>query len=368
MTDRRKQNIVAHVAVALDASSSISHLRKQVIDVTDNLIKELAQQSEVMGQETRVTIYTFADQVECLIYDKDVLRLPSIAELYKPEGNTALLKATQTAIDDLAMTPEKYGDHSYLLYVITDGQENVSDQGSWWANGKMNYRDPKENGGRFYRDSVPETIKGLPDNWTLACLVPSVVDVAYAKRYGFPAGNIMVWDATSERGVEEIGKVMSSVTKTYMTNVSQGVRGTKTLFKVDDAKMTLDEAIKAGARVMDTSEYVIVPVYTRTSIAEMVKECTPNYKIGQAYYQLNNSGTPKGKRGIIVQGNKDILVMENASKRVASGPMIRKVAGLPDTDTTVDPKNMGTDNIVFVQSTSLNRILYPGTKLLLKVS
>lgn len=345
----QSQNIINHVALVLDASSSMYRLSQAVVRVADALIADLARQSQTAEthQETRVTVYVFADRVTCIIYDMDVLRLPSIAKHYVARGNTALAAATHLAIDDLRMTPEKYGDHSYLLYIITDGQENVS---------------------TFNQvQSLPAKLGSLPDHWTMAALVPSERDVTYATQLGFARGNVQVWDATSERGVEEAGRVIRQANQSFMTGRAAGRRGTKTLFQVDDSKMTLDEALKAGATLMDTTQYVIVPVYKRTSIAEMVKECTPNYRIGQAYYQLNDSDTPKGKRGIIIQGNKDIMVMENATKRVASGRVLRKVAGLPETDITVDPKNMGKENIVFVQSTSLNRILYPGTKLLLRV-
>jgi hypothetical protein len=68
------QNYINHVALVLDASSSMSHLSRKVVDVADQQIAYLARRSRELDQETRVTVYVFADKVECVIYDKDVLR------------------------------------------------------------------------------------------------------------------------------------------------------------------------------------------------------------------------------------------------------------------------------------------------------
>lgn len=336
------------VGIVIDASGSMQHLRGKVEQVVDRLVADLAQRSKELGDETRITIYLFNEVIHVIEYAVDVTRLPTLVGRYSPNWQTALVSATIQTITDLKKIPELYGNHAVLMFVITDGYENAS---------------PMED-----KEELPGIMAGLPDNWTVACLVPNITGMSEAKRFGFPAGNIAIWDTTSQAGMEQAMRTVSAATTSYMTSRSQSggtFRGTKSLFQVDDSKMTMDEALKAGAVLLDQSEYVLIPVIRQCSIKEMVEECTTNYKIGQAYYQLNNSGTPKGKKGIIVQGNKDIKVMENATKRVAGGKVIRKVAGLPDHDMTVDPKGMGKDNVVFVQSTSLNRILYPGTKLLL---
>src|SRR5690349_14651809 len=121
------ENYVNHVALALDASGSmaVSGKARALVTVADGLIEYLAARSKELNQETRVTVYTFDERVKCAIYDKDVLRLPSIADFYKIGGMTALLDATLLAIDDLRLTPQKYGDHAFLTYVLTDGKNNV---------------------------------------------------------------------------------------------------------------------------------------------------------------------------------------------------------------------------------------------------
>lgn len=104
-----------------------------------------------MDQETRVTVFQFDDVVECLVYDKDVLRLPSLRNIYGPaRANTALIDATIKAVNELKETPERYGDHAFLCYVLTDGQENASrasaatNMGSRWCHEKENRKAGKE--------------------------------------------------------------------------------------------------------------------------------------------------------------------------------------------------------------------------------
>lgn len=62
-------NIINHIALVLDSSSSMSGLASRLVQVVDAKIKHLATLSEELGQETRVSIYTFSDTVRCVVYD-----------------------------------------------------------------------------------------------------------------------------------------------------------------------------------------------------------------------------------------------------------------------------------------------------------
>lgn len=341
---KSKQNIINHVAIVLDASYSMQGNQRNVIKVTDDLISHLAQRSKEMDQETRVTVYTFADDVECAIYDKDALRLPSIKDHYALRGNTALRDATAQAVDDLAHTWEGYGDHSFLIWVVTDGQENRSKNVS--------------------TAQLAAKLNALPGHWTLGALVPDAMGMHEAKRHGFPAGNVTMWNTQSATGVEEVGEVIRAATNTYMTSRSQGVRGTKSLFTVDANALNAQAVQRANLTPMDPSEYVLIPVPADERIDVFVKGCGPNYNIGKAFYQLNSGRKPKGRAGVIVQGNKQVIVVEKATNKAYSGPEARKLIGLPDYEVTVDPTKINADFDVYVQSTSINRKLFAGTKLL----
>ncbi len=236
------QNYINHVALVLDASSSMSHLSRKVVDVADQQIAYLARRSKELGQETRVTVYAFADTVECVIYDKDVLRMPSLKQLYRVGGMTALLAATLKSQRELAQTAQLYGDHSFLTFVLTDGQENAS------------HRCPDTPGKstRELINAVDELIRTQEDNWTLAVLVPDQMGKREAMQCGFPKDNIAIWDATSTRGLEEAGQVIQQATENFMVGRAQGIRGSRAVFS------TGAEAVNK-----DTIEQPVSPRWTR---------------------------------------------------------------------------------------------------------
>lgn len=327
-----ENNITNHIGLLLDASSSMTRVARDVIKVADSQIGYLAERSRELDQETRVTIASFASQgsYRMLIWDKDVLRMPSIATLYSPYGNTALIDSTLDILDHLSLVTEQFGDHSFLVYVLTDGQENNSRR-----------RGPE----------LTARIEGLKDNWTLAAFVPDQVGKHEAKRFGFPADNVAVWDATSARGVEEAGRVMREATDHYMTQRAQGVRGTRRLFT--NAVSSADVR-KSLVPMTPGSWFVTDPMTSRVRIDEYCRDQFGQYDVGSCYYQF-------AKRELI-QGNKNVAVLTSDGK-VYSGRHARDFLGIPDADVRINP-SAHTDCTIFVQSTSHNRILPAGTRLL----
>ena len=85
-------NRINHMAFVLDASTSMRDHARTLPEVADAQVAHLARLSEELGQETRISVYTFGSQgtTKCLVYEKDVLRLPSIKGLYQIGGMTAL--------------------------------------------------------------------------------------------------------------------------------------------------------------------------------------------------------------------------------------------------------------------------------------
>ena len=198
------QNHINHVVFVIDSSGSMVGLSDEVVKVFDSQIQHLAMRSKELNQETRVSVYFFNSSVSCLIYDIDCLRLPSLAKHYRANGNTALIDGTLKAIDDLEKTATLYGDHAFLTFLLTDGQENSS---------------------RNSASTLTNKINNLPENWTLGVLVPDQLGVHEAKKFGFPTSNIQVWSTTNE-GVREVGEVLRRVTDSYMTARASGIRGT----------------------------------------------------------------------------------------------------------------------------------------------
>ncbi|OPF80951.1 VWA domain-containing protein [Streptomyces antioxidans] len=342
------QNYINHVALVLDASSSMSHLRGKVVEVADQQIAYLARRSKELDQETRVTVYVFADKVECVIYDKDVLRMPSLKQLYRVGGMTALLAATLKSQRELAQTAQLYGDHSFLTFVLTDGQENASHRGP----------DAPDKSPRELVKAVSKLMDTQEDNWTLAVLVPDQMGKREAMQCGFPKDNIAIWDATSTQGLEEAGQVIQQATENFMVGRAQGIRGSRAVFSTGAEAVNKDTIEAAGLAPVDPSKYQLIPVAREAGIREWVIECGHTFRTGCAFYQLSKSEK--------IQARKQIAVLEKKTDRVYTGPEARSLLGLPDTEVRVNP-DRNDDFTIFVQSTSVNRKLVPHTRLLLMI-
>lgn len=331
--NKSTQNIINHIALVLDASSSMNSHAASLVAVADAQIEYLARRSRELDQETRVTVYSFAHTVECLIYDKDVLRTPSLQGRFRIGGNTALIDATLQSIKDLQLTAQVYGDHSFLIYVLTDGEENASR-----ANGAV----------------LADVLNSLIDNWTVACLVPNMNGKHEAKRFGFPADNVAIWDTTSKNGIVEVGEVIRNATDTYMTNRSIGTRGSKNLFAL--APVGKAQAAQLLTK-LHPGQYRTYEVKDKVAIAPFVENLTRRpYKLGEGYYQLSKPEK--------VQPQKQICLLDPKTHALYVGKEARGLLGLPDHEVKVSPESH-TEFTIFVQSGSVNRNLVPGTKLLL---
>lgn len=329
-----KQNYINHIVLVLDASSSMTNNAAELVKVADNQIAYLAQRSKELDQETRVTVYSFSysRDIKCLIYDKDVLRMPSIKDLYKPNGMTALIDATTLALDDLAMTPEKYGEHAFLIYVLTDGMENDS---------------------KNRPDSLLRKITNLPDHWTVATFVPDPTGVHYAKQIGFPKENIAVWDATSAKGVNEAGEKIRQTTETFMQNRTKGIRGSKNLFAMKKVSIS---TVAKNLQSLHFGQYRLLDVENDGRIDEFVEsKLNRPYKLGEAYYQLMKREE--------IQPQKEVAIFDPKTSKVYIGHDARQLLGLPDHHVKVGPSDHPYE--IFVQSTSVNRKLIGGTRLLI---
>lgn len=331
----KAQRLINHVALVLDASWSMKGRETTLQKVADEQIKHLALRSEELSQETRVSIYYFGDKtVECLIFDMDVMRLPSIADLYNVlYENTALIDATMKSQKDLATTSQLYGDHAFLTFVLTDGQENSS---------------------RLLPSVLRTHIANMDVNWSMGFLVPDRNGVAYMERLGVLKDSIAIWDTSSAAGLGQAASAIKTATDNFMTNRASGVRGTRSVFSTG-ADAVNKQTVSAALKPLHKGDYVLLDVPTKVRIDEFVRANGWDYVAGIGYYQLTKTET--------IQATKKIIVVEKATGTAYSGPQARQLIGLPNEALRVRP-DRNPEYDIFVQSTSINRNLMPGTKLL----
>ncbi len=88
----------------------------------------------------------------------------------------------------------------------------------------------------------------------------------------------------------------------------------------------------------------------------IAKRFGSSYKKGHAYYELTGPET--------VQAAKSLVILDKATDKLFGGDQARALLGLPiGSSCRVKPGDHGNDAI-FVESTSINRKLDPGTTLL----
>jgi hypothetical protein len=323
------QNLINHVVLVVDKSASMQG--RPVVGVFDAALARLKQRSIDLNQETRISIYLFNQTVEVLTFDMDVMRFQTLKDHYKADGMTALIDATIKALEDHRKLPELYGDHAFLAYVITDGQENRSSH---------------------FISELQRTIVVLPKaNWTLACLVPDAMGKSDAKKFGFPDESIAIWDTTAVGGFEKVGKQFTSAVDNYMTARAAGVRATSSLFTLDSSNL-----VKQGLKRVHPADYDMFNVYSESPIKEYVESFTKQpYRLGSTYYMPT--------KAVKIQEYKKILVQDVRTGTVYEGGgtgELRQALGLPTQTVDVDP-GQHRDWRIFVQSTSVNRKLFPGT-------
>lgn len=326
-----------YIAIVLDRSGSMSAVRREAVAVFNNLVQTIQQKSQ--DQETMVSFFTFANRAETMFFNADVLTLKPLQEHhYVPDGLTALFDGVGLAIDMFKGVRDAHEEHvSFLVIVITDGEENNSQ--------------------RHTSDSINKLLKDTQstDRWSFAFQVPPGSGKKFADYFGIPSDNIREWENTRE-GTIESGVATQAGLGNYFTARRAGKKAVRSFFvQTDMADVSADD-IK-GSLVDQSDRFKLYDVPREASVKEFVEQKTRKpYVIGSAYYLLMK--TEK------IQPRKQVLIMEKGKKAVWGGAKARKLIGLPDgAEAKVVPGNHANYDI-YVQSTSVNRKLPRGTKLL----
>lgn len=196
------------------------------------------------------------------------------------------------------------------------------------------------------------------DLWTFTFQLPPGQKHLFCQEYSVPSDNVMEWEATA-RGVEEASVATTMGLTGYFGARAKDQRSVTNFYITAD--MSKVDPKKVKTNLDDISDrFKVYEVGKEVAIKDFVEAKTGRpYVIGSAYYQLTK--TEK------VQPQKEVLVQEKGKKAVWGGDEARQLIGLPDGDSAkVVPGNMANWD-VYIQSTSPNRKLVRGTKVLVDV-
>lgn len=330
------QQYTNHVCFVIDKSGSMRPIKAKVIEVFNRLIKSLRAESEKQNQETRLTVYLFNEAIEVACFDMDVMRDVDLGKIYKDDGGTALLDATGFAIEDLKKIHQDHGDHAFLCYVITDGEENKSRK---WM-------------GTFQNPGLKlsPVMKQLPDNWTMACLVPNREGQNAAVSFGFDIENTKIWN-TSAAGVEALGRELDKANAGFMKLRSSGIRKSDNLFALD-LKGKTKKIGTLSIPELAPRHYRLLKYHgpdEKIWISKLMEDATGEYRQGYGFYEL---WKPE-----VIQPIKKLAIRNQVTGKVYFGDKIREILGLPSHEIKVSPgDHAGYD--IFVQSTAANRGIF----------
>jgi hypothetical protein len=315
--------ITTNVAIVLDTSGSMFRFLTRAKEVVNDIITTFRQVERDGKQRFNIQLFHFSEQLHAVASFDGIC----------PSGNTALFDATVNATKFL---PHHLYKDATLVIVITDGVENASREysGSRFA--------------QFIRD------KQNDDHHTFVFNVPPGYKNTFVKLSDVHPNNVNEWEQT-EAGFKEVEQKTFGGICSYTTLRSKGETHSKSFYAQTDASKIKPSDLYNKNSTWRYDQYTVGKEATAKEFTE--RETGKKYVIGQLFYQLM-----KTER---VQENKEVVIQDKATKLIYDGPEIRKLIGIPaGKRVRVDPGNHAMFD-VFIQSTSVNRILPRGTKVLI---
>jgi Mg-chelatase subunit ChlD len=124
-TPAKKKTIVNNIEIVFDASGSMGVIRQKALDAVNQQIEAIRTNSLNSGQVVNLGI-TFFNGLGSnrMSFDASNIRTINFSE-YIPDGGTPLWDAVGRAMDQ-APSANRNEDTSYMVIVVTDGEENES--------------------------------------------------------------------------------------------------------------------------------------------------------------------------------------------------------------------------------------------------
>ncbi len=325
------------VIFVLDGSGSMSHL---LSTARQNLDDQVATLRRAAGPNDvyRVSIINFDSLVTRTVVNTDVTNFNSPSRYYIAGGGmTALYDAVADAIK-LANTQDD-GTRAFLISIVTDGAENQSST-------------PLHLLADMVRTATAK------DRFTFAYAGPRGSE-STGISMGIPAGNCTTWGQTI-RETQYLGTVQTNSLGSYARSRSVGTMKSTSFYAQPTTTNAAAFAGQLDDKLDDVTKNVTVHRVTDKDPLVISKFCEKKFgafEKGKNYYQLTESEK--------VQDYKQVVIQDNATGAFYRGwNAAKKLLGIPEFKGTVQirPGNLG-DFKVFIQSTSTNRKLVPGTTL-----
>lgn len=325
----------SNFAIALDSSSSMNSIARETVDAFNGILDSL--KSDTHENYVSLTIFSDKAQVKVPLTHIDNFHNLQYRD-FSPSGWTALLDAFGLAVGTIDSS--HYKDCGNVAIIITDGCENKS---VLW------------NAARVKREIELLEATG---SWTVTFQVPFGSKAALCRDFHLSESNVREWEQTAA-GMNETRAVTQASLGTYMAARAAGQSAVKNFYANVTVNAPSVKAVKSQLKDV-TDRFQTLQVGKEESIKEFVERRSKQpYVIGSAFYQI----TKKEK----IQPNKQVLLFDKKAKRIFGGDEARRLIGLPTdgiTHAKIEPGDFGGTYEIFTQSTSVNRALIRGSKVL----
>jgi hypothetical protein len=202
------------VGIVLDRSGSMSSTWKEAIGGYHAQVEDLCKQDDAdEDTEIKLVSVVFDNIIDVINKGVPITEAEGLGPEIIPRGSTALYDAIGVAVGHMESTQTEHSDTAYLLVVITDGQENASQE--------------------ITAENLMETLNRLDDSpvWTVVFIGSDVKAIEDAKNLGINLGNAFQYNPTAG-GTAGMTVSLRSATSTYMANRTSG-RTKSTTFAQD---------------------------------------------------------------------------------------------------------------------------------------
>jgi hypothetical protein len=340
-----------YIGISRDHSGSMSPLRLAATKDYNSLITEIRNGAEREGIDTVVSVIKCGSArsgVTKNIFEVQNSSVNAIRELkaldYDTDGScTPLFDSIGDLIEQLEKVPDANDTNvTFLIAATTDGEDNRTIK---WTAERL-------------RKKIEEL--QATDRWSFIFRVPRGYETRLAQRLGIPQGNILSWEL-SERGVEKASTVTRTGMSSYYSGLSKGVTATRSFFAVDMANIDKSEV---KATLTDISREVEIWSVSTSKDSKLGIRPFCQKKLGRGTDFIRGAAFYELVKTEEVQEKKLVAIREKKTGKVYAGDTARDLLGLPRNQRIkVKPENSG-DYDVFVQSTSVNRVLPLNTKVL----
>lgn len=326
-----------YVVLVRDHSASMHAYREAALKDYNTTIAALKSAAAENDIDTIMTVIAARQKgdVKTIITNSSVSAVKALTNYDASGGDTPLLDAVHQAIVELQRVPDLTSpDVSFLVMVTTDGNENSSERSTASGLGRK----------------IAEL--QATDRWTFTFRTPRG-GRNYLSRFSIPGGNVEEWEQ-SEMGFERATVATASAIGNFYKKRSLGIRGSST-FYADASTVSKSDVKKTMTDISGSVR--ILQVKNRTQIQSFMEDQLRHpYLPGTAFYELT-------KPEKVVQAHKGIIVRHKYDGTVYAGQAARDLLGLPNRNIGLKPGDHG-DWDIFIQSTSNNRILLPGTRVI----